>query len=309
MELIFENPQYLYLLLIIPIYITLHFIFSKYSQRKAILFANFKALKRVSGKYTLSTHTSLLILRLTIFILLIFSISGINLKIDGIGDTNNYVILIDTSLSMDTNYDDNLTRLDYSKKALITFVDNLPKRTKVGIVSFSSISSIESPIILKSENLIEIISKIQIDQNSGTNLGDAIYTSTNLFKNNLGTKKMIIITDGQNNGGSLIDKSLKYAKDENIIIYTVGIDGESRYKDLDLNFRINENELTNIANYTGGKFYKISNEINYLETLSEIKEIKEQKLLIKLEEPFMFLVIFFLIIEFIFIKTIYKITP
>jgi hypothetical protein len=59
MEITFVNPQYLWLLLIVPALILTHFYGLKFSRKKAIKFANFEALSRVTGGHKLSMNLPL----------------------------------------------------------------------------------------------------------------------------------------------------------------------------------------------------------------------------------------------------------
>jgi hypothetical protein len=50
MEISFTNPLYLWMLLALPFLFLIHFFSIKYIKRKGIEFANFEALKRVTGE-------------------------------------------------------------------------------------------------------------------------------------------------------------------------------------------------------------------------------------------------------------------
>ena len=60
----FENPIYLWYLLSIPLLIYTHFFLLRRSKAVAMKFANFEALKRVTGGMILSRNVNLLVLRL-----------------------------------------------------------------------------------------------------------------------------------------------------------------------------------------------------------------------------------------------------
>lgn len=309
MEFVFDNPDYLYFLFVVPIYILLHFFFARYSQRRAILFANFKVLKRVSKKYSLNSHTSLLILRLFVIVCMIFVLSEGKVSFEAMGDTSNYVVAVDNSFSMDVG-GEGITRLDLAKVVVEDFIYSLSFETKVALLSFSSVSAILYPLDYVDDNLDNIIREIKVNQDMGTNLGDSIYSSVNLLRGSFGSKRIILLTDGQSNSGSIIDTAVKYAKKESVQVYTMGILGDSGANVYhELNFTLNEGELKNIANYTGGKYFQIRSKEDYLNAFNEIREIKKQFIVMGLREPLLLLILFLLLVEFVFVKTIYKITP
>ena len=56
MEIIFERPVYLWLLFIVPILIIIHFLTLKVTTRKAIKFANFEIIERITEGQSLSNN-------------------------------------------------------------------------------------------------------------------------------------------------------------------------------------------------------------------------------------------------------------
>ena len=100
MYLTFENPQYLWYLLSMPLLILSHFAFLRYSKRKAIRFANFQALKKVTGQKTMTKNHLVLLIRMMILFSLILAIAKTTLWREGYTNENDFVIAIDTSSSM-----------------------------------------------------------------------------------------------------------------------------------------------------------------------------------------------------------------
>jgi len=309
MELIFLKPFYLYFLLLIPTHIVFHFLSIRYSKRKAMLFANFDVLKRLSKKYTLNYHTTLLILRIFIIIGIILIMADTRLSFQGYGDTSNYMLAVDTSVSM-LSKDFTISRLDTVKTYLNYFVDNANFETSIGILTFSSVTKIISPISQDKLFLKDKIKEIEISPNMGTNLGDTIHTGVNFLIASEGAKKIILLTDGQNNWGDNLEEGLKYAREYGVSVTTVGIGSdESKITGTNLSFELNEEELKNIAEFTGGDYYQIKSLRDIKTVFDKIKEEKEQPILLDLKVVLSSLILFLLVCEFIFVKTIYKITP
>ena len=310
MELIFGKPIFLYLLLYIPFLLLMHFIFIRYSKRRAILFANFETLKRVSKKYKLKGHIFLLILRCFLIISLVLTLSQTKISYDGEGETANYVIAFDSSTSM-LSKNQFGSRIDFAKSQTNKFIDSIGSETKVGIIKFSSNSEIINLLTTDKLELKQtILSDIYILNETGTNIGDAIYTSSNLLISQEGTKKLIILTDGQDNVGNNINKAIKYANKNNIIIYPIGIGRlKTELYDNLLKFELNEEELKNIALVTGGKYYLVENTYELGDAFSDIREVKNQKILIEINQYLLQISILILLFEYFILKTVYKITP
>ena len=72
MEIIFEKSVYLWFLLVVPIIIIVHFSTLKATSKKAIRFANFQAIQRITGAQPLSKNFFLLTIRIIIILDCIF---------------------------------------------------------------------------------------------------------------------------------------------------------------------------------------------------------------------------------------------
>lgn len=225
MEIVFTNPEYLWLLLVVPVIAFVHFSGIKYTKKKAVNFANFEAISRVMGGKLLSKNFFMLGIRIIMVILLVLSVAGATLWYEG--QTHNYdvVLAMDASGSMlvDDFYPD---RLNASKVAAKTYIDSLLPGDRVGIISFSGISFIEQDLTDDFEKAKSVIEKIDIRPVGGTAIGDAIVSSTNLLTKSKKTKVIILITDGSGNMGVSINTSVDYAKQNNVIINTIGVGTE-----------------------------------------------------------------------------------
>src|SRR3989338_8097940 len=102
MRLDFVNPEYLWFLLSIPLLIITHFYFLHHAHSKAFRFANFDALKRVTGKDLITKNILVLTIRCLVLVLMILASSGVEVWYIGESNQNDYIIAIDTSLSMTT---------------------------------------------------------------------------------------------------------------------------------------------------------------------------------------------------------------
>ncbi|UCD03646.1 MAG: VWA domain-containing protein, partial [Candidatus Woesearchaeota archaeon] len=138
MEIRFSDPEYLRILIIIPIIIAFHFFSVNYKKRRALNFANFDAIERITGTELISKNIVLLVLNIVIATVLIFSAAGLTLWYAEPVSSFNYVIGIDSSKSMEAD-DFYPNRLEFAKATAIDFVRSLPDTTNVGVISFSGI--------------------------------------------------------------------------------------------------------------------------------------------------------------------------
>jgi len=219
-----------------------------------------------------------------ILILLILSISGTTLWYLGYTNQNDYILAIDTSASM-TAQDVQPTRLDAAKKYTSQFLDNLKSDSKVGVVSFSGAAMIENLPSNDFSQLREKINTLEISHVGGTNIPDAIVTSTNLLLPSKKGKAIVLLTDGSNTASYFIkdpiNEAINYAKENNIIIYTIGLGtntGPIGYlpEYYNVSAVADQNTLFRLANETGGKYYNAldTNELQkaYIDITSNSQE-------------------------------------
>ncbi len=116
-----------------------------------------------------------------------------------------------------------------------------------GLVSFNDASKLEQPL---TSNRTAVKNKINVLKAGGaTAIGEGIYEATNelIFSPRADEETLdfqVLLSDGQTNTGRSSSGAAQDAADNNIIIFTVG-----------LGTKINETELQNIADLTGGQYY------------------------------------------------------
>ena len=307
MEVSFQNPEYLWLLVAIPILVIVHFYALKYNRGKALKFANFEAIARVTGGEILSKNITVLIMRVFAILFLVLAISGTIVYYKGESTTHDIVLAIDASGSMSaTDYEPN--RLEAAKKAALTFVEMIKGDVGIGVVSFSGASRVEQKITTDKILVSEAIKNIELQELSGTDIGQAIITSSNLFLNEERPKTIILLTDGQDNVGVTPAEAVKYIKPK-IVVHTIGIGTTEggTLGDVNALLKLDEETLKFIANETGGKYYRAKNVEELKKAYKEIAEIKERRLK-KNISLFLSLIAFALLfIEWGLLSTKYKI--
>jgi len=315
--LIFTNPFYLWLLVSIPFLIITHFFILKYLKRRAIKFANFEAIKRVTGtKFELrnvraiSKNRFLLVIRVFILLLLIFSIAGPVLWYSGQSSEFDFVIAIDASSSMLAD-DLKPYRLDAARKASSLFVDNLKAKTRVGVVSFAGTSFVEQDLIDNMKKTEDVINNIKIKSVGGTDIGGAITTSSNLLLREENARVIILLTDGQSTVGMPVDEAIDYANKNYVTVNTIGIGTEEggTFIKGDLISKLDEPTLIEIAQKTGGKYYKAENEEELNKAFDDISSSAEEKIPINLSMGFMMIALALLFVEWGMINTKYRTLP
>ena len=318
MEITFSNPVYLFFLVSIPFLIISHFFTMKYLKRRALKFANFEAIKRVTGgeksiiknSIFLSTNVLVLVNRIMVILLLVLAAAGTMLWTTGKISNSDYIITIDSSSSMLAD-DFEPSRLDAAKEAAVAFIDDLSARAQIGVVSFSGNAFIEQELTGDFGRAKEAIDNIKIRTVGGTNVGDAIITSANLLENSEKSKVIILLTDGRSNVGTPVEEAILYVQEKNIKINTIGVATEQggRFLRIDAVSRIDEPTLKAIASSTGGSYYPAADKAALIKAFRDATTSSTEVISTKLSFIFLLIALALIFVEWGLISTKYKTVP
>ncbi|MCR4285113.1 MAG: VWA domain-containing protein [archaeon] len=312
MEIVFRNSFYLWSLVVVPIIIIAHFLSLRYSRQRAIKFANFVALARVSEKIRMTSNFSVLFMRVFVFIAIVFAIAGTTLHYSGSQVDADYVVAIDASASMLAE-DFLPNRFEAAKASAIGFVDSLPIYSSVGVISFSGTSYVNQPLTMDKTIVKSAIEGQEILVAGGTSIGDAVITSTNLLMNSNKPKVIILLTDGRSNLGISTNAAIDYASKNRVVINAIGIGTEEGYfvdiGNTDVLLGINLDELQSLADYTGGKVYSPTSETDLEAVYKEIALSEKTNASLDLTFFLLIFILFVLTLEWVLINTRYRIIP
>lgn len=292
----FLNPEFFWLLLLLPVVVAWHF--WKLKDQTATV----KISSTIGFKSTWKTKLKpfLFVLRLLALSSLIVAMARPR-KVDISSQTKStkgidIVMAIDVSGSMLAK-DLKPNRMEALKKVAANFVEGRPN-DRIGIVVYAAEAYTKTPVTSDKALVLEAINGIKYDNvlQDGTGIGMGLTTAINRLKDsNAKSKVIILLTDGVNNAGFIEPETAsQIAKEYGIKVYTIGIgtngmamfpyayapNGGFLFQMMKV--EIDQELMKTIARNTGGKYFRASsnsklqeiyNEINKLET-SEIKELK-----------------------------------
>lgn len=231
------------------------------------------------------------------------------------GDGIDIILCIDVSGSM-TAQDFTPNRLEAAKAVAINFV-NKRIADRIGVVIFSGESFTQCPLTTDHTVLVSAITNIRNGLlEDGTAIGSGLATSVDRLRNSKSKSKIVVLlTDGENNGGLIDPKTAKeIAKAFDVKVYTIGV-GSEGYARLPENtalgvvvksekVSIDEKLLTEIANETGGKYFRAKDNESLSGIYTEIDGLEKTKIevinTIRYSDkflPFVAAAIFFLLLE------------
>jgi Ca-activated chloride channel family protein len=324
--LTFLNPQWLWLLALLPV-VVLFYIYKLNYRSVKINYSSTPYIKelhkRGRAKYV---HFPFIFRTISLGLLIIVlarpqsSLSWQDVTTEGI----DIVITQDISASMLAK-DFKPNRIDAAKIMADKFIENRPN-DRIGLVIFSGEGFTQCPLTTDHAVLRNLLTQIKTGMLAdGTAIGMGLATAINRIKDsNAKSKVIILLTDGENNAGNIAPQTAaEMAKIFGIRIYTIGIGTRGKaYSPVGMypngeyvfdyvNVNIDENLLKEIAEQTGGKYFRATNNKSLQAIYEEIDKLEKTKIEVteyrkRKEEfmPFLLSAIILLIAEYI-IKTIY----
>jgi Ca-activated chloride channel family protein len=328
-DITFANKELLWLLLVIP-FIIVWYILKDKSFHAEIKVSSFSGFEGVKPSLKTRLRHSLIVLRILAIALIIVVLarpqsrsSWKDIKTEGI----DIVLSLDISSSMLAK-DFKPNRLDAAKEIATEFIDSRPN-DRIGLVIFSGESFTQCPLTSDHAVIKNLFSSIQTGMmKDGTAIGDGLATAVARVKDSKAKSKVVILlTDGVNNQGSVPPiTAAEIAKTFGIRVYTVGVgtigkalsptgivyaDGTREYIYVDVD--IDDKTLTEIANMTGGKYFRATDNNKLKDVYKEIdrmeKTIFEEKNFTNKAEhflPFAIAAAFLLLIEFLLRNNVFR---
>ena len=294
----FLNTEFFWLFVLLPLAV-LWYVLKHKQQTAELKMSSIKGFK-VGNSLLPKLRPLLFVLRLAALSLLIVALARPRTS-DETTKTKttkgiDIVMAIDVSASMLAK-DLLPNRLEALKKVAAEFIQGRPN-DRIGLVEYAGESYTKTPITSDKGIVLRSLRDIKYNTiiEGGTAIGMGLATSVNRLKDSKAKSKIIILlTDGVNNSGFIDPKiASELAVEYGIKVYTIGLgtngmalspysilpNGNFQYRRVQV--EIDEELLNEIADVTGGTYFRatdnkelkeIYNEINKLEK-TEIEEIK-----------------------------------
>lgn len=287
----FEYPHLLWLL-VIPALLIVHYIYLELCGRRPHLRVSDIRYWKAGGKSVLSylRHAPML-LRTVALSMIIIAIARprSSSKMDKI-DTEgiDIVLAMDVSTSMLAR-DFTPDRISAAKDIAIEFISQRPS-DRIGIVVFAGESYTQCPLTTDRATLINLMKEIQTGLiEDGTAIGNGLATAVARMQgSDAKSRVVILLTDGVNNRGEITPQTAAdIAKTYGIRVYTIGVgaNGTAPYPVItpwgvqmqDVEVEIDEDLLRGIAETTGGRYFRATDNTKLSEIYSEINKMEKAR--------------------------------
>lgn len=287
----FEYPVLLWLL-VIPAFMLVHYVYIEVSGRRPHLRVPDIKFWKAGGRSVLGVIRRLpFLLRTIALVMIIIAIARprSSTKMDKI-DTEgiDIVLAMDVSTSMLAR-DFTPDRISAAKDIAIEFISQRPS-DRMGIVVFAGESYTQCPLTTDRATLINLMKEIETGLiEDGTAIGNGLATAVARMQNSDAKSRVVILlTDGVNNSGEITPQTAAdIAKTYGIRVYTIGVgaNGTAPYPVMtpwgvqmqNVEVEIDENLLKNIAETTGGRYFRATDNTKLSEIYSEINKMEKAR--------------------------------
>lgn len=289
----FLAPNYLYLLLVVPLLLFLFFWLDHRVPGELAFTGKKKQFSKLKNKTVPVLRISIITLYFLALCLLVVALAK-PLKWDSYTKNQyNYVNGIDIVIAMDISLsmmarDFEPNRLEASKKVAKEFIDSR-EGDRIGLVVYEGEAYTASPLTLDYESVKSRIDSLQPGLlEGGTAIGTGLGTAiTRLRNDSLPSKVVILLTDGVNNQGEISpEMAAEIALEKKIRVYTIGVGSLGmapspvftpfgvRYENMPV--EIDEITLSKISRITKGKYFRATDE-NSLRSIYKEIDLLEKK--------------------------------
>ena len=181
-------------------------------------------------------------------------------------------------------------RLGAAKEVASNFIVDRPN-DRIGLVVFAGESFTQCPLTTDKRSLLNLLGGVRSGMiDDGTAIGNGLATAVNrLRESSAKSKVVILLTDGVNNSGQIAPlTAAEIAKSYGIRVDTVGVGtmGMAPYPAIDMwgnltfqpmKVEIDEKMLTEIAQMTGGQYFRATDNRKLREIYDQINDLERSR--------------------------------
>lgn len=270
----FANPEYLYLLIVVPLIVLLFWLNRKAGRKRLLRLGKAEYVKRLMAEVSETRVWVKFSLLVAAFALLVLMLArpqmGMRMKTDTLTGIE-VVVAMDVSNSMMAD-DVSPTRLAKAKQVVNSLCTRL-KNDKIALVIFAGNAFLQMPMSADNVSVRMFLDAISTNMipTQGTSIAEALKISSNSFSAQKDVKRaVVVITDGEDHEGG-VEEILSELKKKGINVYVLGVGstkgsaikmGNDYLRDIEGNVvvtRLNEEMCKQIARSADGSYIHIDN--------------------------------------------------
>ena len=273
----FLEPHRLWLLLIILLLVGAYVFAQRQRRQYTMRFTNLELLSQVApNRPDIRRHTPATLFTLTLAVL-IASLAVPAMPVESPRERATIMVAVDVSLSMAAT-DIEPDRLQAAKESAQGFVETLPERFNVGLVSFSSTATVVTPPTQDHESVIGSVENLRLGP--GTAIGEGVFASMEAIRSfdedaeeDPPPSAIVLLSDGENTSGRDIPQASAVAAEEGVPVSTIAFGTGAAMIEIDgyqVPADIDKEALHGLAEDTGGNFYEAESDTELDEVYTDI---------------------------------------
>ena len=263
-QLAFLDPERLLILLVIPLLVAAYIFATRRKNRRGMRFTNTSMLEVVVPKQSQWRRHLAVALSLLSLITLTAAFARPKTEVDVPRERATVVLVLDASLSMQAT-DVEPSRLDAAKAAARDFVEQLPEKYNVSVVSMAGSASILVPPTTAHNTVENAINSIRLQDS--TAIGEGIATGLRALQqapkdpnnpDSVAPGAIVLLSDGSNTVGRAPQQAAAEARAASVPVYTIAYGTENGYVDLEGKREpvpVNHKEMQQVADLSGGEYF------------------------------------------------------
>jgi Ca-activated chloride channel family protein len=263
-QLAFLDPERLLILLAIPLLVAAYIFATRRKNRRGMRFTNTSMLDVVVPKQSQWRRHLAVALSLLSLITLTAAFARPKTQVDVPRERATVVLVIDASQSMQAT-DVQPNRLAAAKTAAREFVQQLPEKYNVSVVSMAGSASILVPPTIAHNTVENAINSIRLQDS--TAIGEGIAAGLRALQqapkdpnkpDSVAPGAIVLLSDGSNTVGRAPQQAAAEAKAAAVPVYTIAYGTENGYVDLDGKREpvpVDHQEMQQVAQLSGGEYF------------------------------------------------------
>lgn len=263
----FLEPHRLWWLLIVVAVVAAYVLAQRQRRRYTVRFTNLELLDQViPNRPDVRRHVPPALFAAALGVL-VAALAQPAMPVEQPRERATIMVAVDVSLSMAAN-DIEPDRLAAAKESAQGFVDTLPERFNVGLVSFSSTATVVSSPTHDHQAVLSSIENLRLGP--GTAIGEGVFASLESIRGfdedseeDPPPSAIVLLSDGENTSGRDIAQASAVAAEEEVPVSTIAFGSGAAMIEIDgyqVPADIDKDALQGLAEDTGGHFYEAESE-------------------------------------------------
>lgn len=288
MDIVYANPKYLYLLLLLIPLIVWYIIKLRKMQATFKMSSGFAFEKAPSTIRVYLRHFPFLlrVVAIALVIIVLARPQSVNSSDVSNSEGIDIVMALDISGTMMAQ-DFSPTRLEAAKKVAAEFINDRPN-DRIGLVIFGGESFTQCPLTTDHKVLLNLLTEVKFGMiEDGTAIGLGLANSVNRLKDSKSKSRVVILlTDGSNNAGQIAPlTAAELAASYDIRVYTIGIGSRGTstarimtpygLQSMQVSGDFDERTLTEIAAITKGQYFRATDNTSLSAIYDEIDQMEK----------------------------------